>query len=197
MERNTWNIRYKNLEMETSCNKLLIDACKEGNLQNVKLAISQGADIHAENDRAVRLASYNGHLAVVKYLVSQSADIHADNDGAVRWAMENGHLDVVQYLVSQGADIHANADDAVLWASECGYLDVVAYLVSQGAPIPPNISKFQCNYISIYLKHYKCREIRATSRIYFWWIRRCYEMSRGSGIRMCLASLAEYETLCA
>ena len=40
--------------------------------------------IHAEGDHAVHWVARNGHLEVVKYFVSQGADIHADNDLAVR-----------------------------------------------------------------------------------------------------------------
>ena len=44
----------------------------------------------------------NGHIDVIRYLVSQGADIHAHDDLAVRWASENGHLDGVNYLVETG-----------------------------------------------------------------------------------------------
>jgi hypothetical protein len=207
-------------------NTMLLDACIVGNLENVKLAVSQGADVHVCDGAAVQLASLNEHLDVVQYLVSQGADIHAGNDYAVRWASEYGRLAIVKYLVSQSADIHACNDYALRLASEYGHLNVVRYLVSNGANIhadndnavqeastnghldvvvylasygasTTNISEFQRRYATIYLKHYKRRETRAASRIYFWWIRRCYKMSRGSGIRMCLASLAEYEALVA
>jgi ankyrin repeat protein len=53
----------------------------------------------------VGFASENGHLDVVKYLVSQGADITADDNYAVRWASFYGHLEVVKYLVSQGAKL--------------------------------------------------------------------------------------------
>jgi hypothetical protein len=39
-------------------------------------------------------------LEVVKYLVSVGADIHADDDAAVRLTSENGHLEVVEYIKS-------------------------------------------------------------------------------------------------
>ena len=37
----------------------------------VKLLIDKGADIHVEDDYALRWASYDGHLEVVKYLKSK------------------------------------------------------------------------------------------------------------------------------
>jgi len=212
--------------MSQKVNRKLHDACRSGNLETVVLLVSRGvnihanndyvmlvasehghlevvkylvfkcsANIHAHNDAAVRVASQRGRLDVVKYLVFQGADIHAEDDYAVRFASQRGHLDVVRYLVSKGADIHARNNAAVRLASQREYPDVVAYLVSQGAPITA-ISEFQLQYIAIYMKHHKRREIRAESKIYFWWIQRCYQMSSPTGIRMAYRNLAEYESLC-
>src|SRR5581483_5095738 len=65
-----------------------------------------------------------GHLSTVQYLVSLGADIHADNNWALRAASENGHRSIVEYLVSLGANIHANDNDndAVILASMNGHL---------------------------------------------------------------------------
>ena len=158
--------------------------------------VSRGANIHVNNNYAVRLASYYGQIEVVQYLVSQGANIHAYNSEAVRLASEKGHLDVVRYLISQGADIHAKDNYAVRSASHNKYFAVVAYLVVQGAPIT-YLPEFQRRYTTIYMKHYKRREIRAVSRIYFWWIQKCYPLSCPSGIRMAYRNLQAYETMCA
>ena len=39
-----------------------------------------------------------GHIEVVKYLVEHGADIHAVNEQALRLAKENGHIEIVKYL---------------------------------------------------------------------------------------------------
>ena len=51
----------------TNTNKLF-DACKDGNLETVKLVLSK-ADLERDNYYAIRCASGNGHLEIVKYLV--------------------------------------------------------------------------------------------------------------------------------
>jgi ankyrin repeat protein len=53
--------------------RTFLHACKSGDLEGVKYFVSQGADVRADNNYAVRKASENGHLEVVKYLVSQGA----------------------------------------------------------------------------------------------------------------------------
>ena len=116
-------------------NKMLGEMAKEGSVKGVSMMLSKGANIHVENDWAMRWASKDGHLEVVKYLIEHGADIHAQGDDALISASQNGHLEVVKYLMENGADVHAHDDQAVRWASSSGYLDVVKYLVEHGADI--------------------------------------------------------------
>src|SRR3989344_1260598 len=125
-----------------------IDACKHGYLDKVVSLLYHGADIHANNDCALRLSACNGHLPVVQFLLDQGADIHADNDGAFQWSAMNGHLPVVQFLLEHGANIHAENDGAFQWSAEKGHLPVVQFLLIYGAKIgdmsgyPPDIIAF-------------------------------------------------------
>jgi ankyrin repeat protein len=114
---------------------LLLNASIKGSLELVKYALEQGANIHFNNDEALRWASEKGHLEVVKYLVEQGANIHAENDIALRHASSDGYFEVVKYLVEKGANIHALDDGALRWASENGHFEVVKYLVEHGANI--------------------------------------------------------------
>ena len=43
----------------------LIESSENGRLDEMMIAINLGADIHMEDDRALRRASYNGHLPIV------------------------------------------------------------------------------------------------------------------------------------
>jgi ankyrin repeat protein len=72
----------------------LIEAARSGYLETAKKMVESGADIHAENDYALRWAASYGHLDVVMFLVQSGADIHAENDYAFRSSASNGHLDV-------------------------------------------------------------------------------------------------------
>ncbi|MCW5156417.1 ankyrin repeat domain-containing protein [Burkholderia cenocepacia] len=125
-------------------NEKLIEFSKEGNLEGVKEALSNGADIHAASeegeyegrtDDALVEAAENGHLEVVNYLIDQGANIHAEDDSALIYSAYHGHLPVVQYLVERGANIHALDDRALYWSAYHGHLPVVQYLVEQGANI--------------------------------------------------------------
>ena len=49
----------------------------------------------------------NGHLDIIKYLIKQGANIHTNDDFALRYNASKGHLNIVKYLIKNGANIHA------------------------------------------------------------------------------------------
>lgn len=122
------------LSLELSNESDLIRASQNGNLEEVKCYISHEGNIHKLNTALQWSAEY-GHLNIVMYLVDQNADIHAEDEGALRLAASNGHLDVLKYLIGQGADVRARHDQTLQLAAMYGHLDVVEYLLSQGVSI--------------------------------------------------------------
>lgn len=84
---------------------------------------------------AFQCAAYRGHLSIVKYLVAKGANVHSDDDHALRWAASYGHEAVVRYLVENGANVHAKDDDAVCTAAYFGHDSVVKCLIEHGANI--------------------------------------------------------------
>ncbi|MEK0338440.1 MAG: ankyrin repeat domain-containing protein, partial [Nitrosopumilus sp.] len=79
-------------------NKLLIQAAENGFLPGVKKAIERGADVHTDEDEALRHASAYGHYNIVALLLDNGADIHAIHDQALRSASLFDHSDVVELL---------------------------------------------------------------------------------------------------
>ena len=106
----------------------LIEYARNGDLQKVQLLLDKGADIHANDDEALRWASSNGHLEVVRLLLSNGANIHSYNDFALRYASYHGYLEIVKLLLANGAEVHAFNDYSLRQASENGHLEVVRLL---------------------------------------------------------------------
>ena len=83
----------------------LIYGSINGRMDHILIALSLGANVHGENDDALRWASRNGHTETVKLLLDRGADIHARVDEALRWASYNGHTETVKLLLDRGAII--------------------------------------------------------------------------------------------
>ena len=80
-------------------NKQLIHAATNGQLEIIKYLVEKGADIHFNNDYALRLASSYGKLDVIKYLVEQGADIYRNNNSTLRRASQSNQLEIIQYFL--------------------------------------------------------------------------------------------------
>lgn len=97
-------------------NKLL-EAVKQGNIENVKELLSQGADINISDEYGetpLHSAALYGHLDVVKYLVEQGADVDVKNkfwETPLDVAENNKYPAIVKYLVEQDADVDAEKDN--------------------------------------------------------------------------------------
>ena len=53
-----------------------------------ELLLVNGANIHAENDEALRYAASQGHVEAVELLLENGANIHTYNNYALRRAVE-------------------------------------------------------------------------------------------------------------
>lgn len=110
----------------------LIESAAGGHFEVVKYLIEKGSK---PTGMALTRAILFGHTEIVKYLIENGAEIHSENDYAIRWAAKNGELELVKFLIEKGANIHAENDYALLWAVEGGHFDIVQLLVEHGADI--------------------------------------------------------------
>lgn len=106
-------------------------AAENGHTDVVKLLLENGANLDAEYGYSLQSAAERGHTDVVKLLVDHGADINV----ALHAAAENGHTDVVKMLVENGANVHSENDYALRLAAKKGYLNIVKFLVDHGADI--------------------------------------------------------------
>ncbi|MEK0338334.1 MAG: ankyrin repeat domain-containing protein [Nitrosopumilus sp.] len=88
-------------------NNELIKSSYDGRISVVELLLKCGADVHADNDEALKWASFYSYLNIIKLLLKYGADIHANDDEALQVASRNGHYDVVKLLLDVGANVHA------------------------------------------------------------------------------------------
>ena len=97
--------------------KVILGPRKKITLNVIKRLIKEGADIHADNDAALKHAACNGQTETVKMLLNHGADIHADDNSALKHAACNGHTETVKMLLENGADVHADDNLALKLAA--------------------------------------------------------------------------------
>jgi ankyrin repeat protein len=119
-------------------NDLLRISANMGCVEIVEYLVENGADIHAENDVALRGAAFYGNLEVVKYLTEHGANIHVDNEYALRSSYWKLSLNVFKYLIEQGANIHVNNEWPLRIGVQSGDINIVKYLIEHGADLYTN-----------------------------------------------------------
>lgn len=121
---------------------LLLTACCDGNLKEVKRLIESGVDVNCKGvpgwdiyqsiHSPLEIASMFGNTEIVKYLVAKGADVTTDDNFPVRIAVTEGYTDIVKYLAQNGADLSTvgfkELRDTVSW----GNADTVKYLLNKG-----------------------------------------------------------------
>ena len=99
--------------MTNDTNKQLIEACINGNLEEVNRLIAEGVNPNAIGKKlstALMLAAKGGYAEIAKNLLSVGAN--PDAEGNFRWtalmfAAQNGHAEVTKVLLSEGANPNA------------------------------------------------------------------------------------------
>lgn len=81
----------------------LVRASTHGHTDIVKYLLEN--NVSNKRNKSLIYASDNGHVEVVKLLIEYGADIHAENDMALRWAFKEDRYAVIEFLLERGADI--------------------------------------------------------------------------------------------
>ena len=118
-------------------------------LEVLSILLSNGVDVHRDNDFALRWACSRGRISVAQVLISNGADVNAGKNDALYQAAKNGHLRVVELLIRQGANPR-EAKDAIKRAADRGHLQVATLLKREASRgklqrmLKKKISTFLC-----------------------------------------------------
>ena len=111
-------LRARSKPDEPWLTKSLIQAVSKGDLEQVRLLISQGVDVNAAaadkvGSTPLQRAAAGGNKNVVELLIAKGADVNAKN--RVGWtplhlATIPGHKNIVELLINKGADVNAKPE---------------------------------------------------------------------------------------
>ena len=123
----------------------LFDACKVGNIDEVKRLIEQGVDVNARDSNGwtpLVFAAGSGHAEIADLLIDNNADVTSQtNEGrnALMYAAAYfGHTDIARILIDNDADIDAIDNKgltALMLAARRGHIDTAGLLLNNGADI--------------------------------------------------------------
>jgi hypothetical protein len=88
----------KEIGEEDTDNNALVSCSMHGKIEWVEYLLKNGADVHTNDDLALRWACDQGYIEIVKLLLDAGADVHTRNDTTLRWANKNGRTEVVKIL---------------------------------------------------------------------------------------------------
>ena len=99
--------------------RALFDALKRrGNIEAVKQAIADGADLNAmgdEGETPLHQAALGGHKEVAELLIGKDADVNAKGDDSgvtpLHFAALEGQKEMAELLMAKGTDVNAKGDD--------------------------------------------------------------------------------------
>jgi len=119
-------------------------AVVDGDIEQVKLLISQGADVNSRNMLGwspLHTALQNSRQAVIEPLIAEGADVNAkDNSGQtpLHIAVVTGQKDAVELLIAKGADVNvmSGSDNALTLAKRRQQTEIVDLLLKHGAKEP-------------------------------------------------------------
>lgn len=109
----------------------LAKAIKSHDFEFFKFLLENGADVQ----KALYSAAIAGHRDAVEFAISKGADIHADDERALREAVINGSFFTLYCLVKHGANVQALAKDnyqTIHEAAKKGKSSVIEFLLEKG-----------------------------------------------------------------
>ncbi|MFQ6035973.1 MAG: ankyrin repeat domain-containing protein [Sedimentisphaerales bacterium] len=122
----------------------LFAAVYAGDANQVKLYISQGADVNAKNRQTwtpLHVALWDGHKAVAEQLIAKGAAVNAkDKRGytPLHFAAIKGRTESAELLIAKGADVNVKnraGQTPLHLAADYGHKDAIELLIAKGADI--------------------------------------------------------------
>lgn len=119
-------------------------AVEEGDLENVRSLIAEGADVNVKYDKSetpLYIAIESGQIEIARLLIEKGANVNAKGGRfftPLHLAARFGHVEMVELLISEGADVNAKGIGVwtpLLLAVRFGNTEMAKLLIAKGADI--------------------------------------------------------------
>ena len=89
-------------------NDTLIYSILHSNMTIIKWCLKNDADIHTQNDYALRYTADQNQLEIVKFLIGKGANVNACNSEVLRKAIENKRTNMIKLLLANSFNFLLN-----------------------------------------------------------------------------------------
>lgn len=125
----TFEHKRSTKELSSNCTETaLIDAATSSNLHTVGYLLSQGVDIHTQENEALISVCKHGYLQMLVHISMMEEAEYYDIDRIKKLSCE-ANLKMIRYLVRKGANVHTRDGYALIAASYCQSMEVFELLV--------------------------------------------------------------------
>ena len=141
---------------QNSLDEELIQACKAGNLNQVRVAMENGADLLYQEQECLRQAVIRGSIPISRYLIKAGANINLYN-GLLSEAVRNDNTQaMIDFLLSE--DIYlgknqSNLTGAIIEALQRGKKEAFLHLIDLSIVDKKNIPVFHLVKFSVHAKN--------------------------------------------
>ena len=125
-----------------SINETLIQASQEGNFNEVRRLVEEGADVNYGNIPSFSWAYFKGHTNISKWLLSQGGNVNHDGFSEMTLLMAATVRDDVEFaafLIDTGADVNlplpAGGETALHKAAIQNRLETMKLLIQRGGDV--------------------------------------------------------------
>lgn len=126
-------------QTNSTLNQALISAASDGNLEDVKRLLTQGANVQFANERGVTAliaAAYRNHIAVAQALIAAGADVNVQDDtkqSAYLITTADGFAELLRITLAAGADVHRTDSyngTGLIRAADRGHVEIIRELLT-------------------------------------------------------------------
>lgn len=129
------------IELENKSNIVLVNALTLGDVEMLKEALSNGANINLKmtfNVSPLHLATGKGHLDIVKHLITNGAYVDEKDDAdatPLDYAFRAEQFDIIKYLITTCNPANSRNSTPLTIAAELGWLEIAQRLIESGAAV--------------------------------------------------------------
>jgi ankyrin repeat protein len=124
-------------------NELLRDFSSEGEIENCRQLIRDGADCNSTDEcgvTCIHRACFSGELEVISVLIANGSNVNPVAYGftPLHIACANDHLDIARKLLENGADVNmpsVNGNTPIHFVCKNGYMGIIKLLLAKGADV--------------------------------------------------------------